>query len=169
MFSIVLFILLIGTIMLKAQSGCDSEMCNNICNGFGMNGVCDGNYCDCSGGKDGKKCSELIDMTCNYLCEKLDLGLKGECDDNGYCVCKVKIEPCFPWECEKQCLEDPRAEECMAEGGIVYPVGCFDYGKIQTCFCVCELPGANIKNSSKFFEYSVQKIASQIPSVVSLN
>ena len=121
-----IYVLIIAFAIINGvQSVCDSEMCNNVCNGFNMNGTCNGNECDCYSGKN---CSELI---CDAACKVFKLD--GECDDNDQCICKAELEPCEPFECQGQCLEDPRARECI----IVIPVACLDYGPVRTCVCEC--------------------------------
>lgn len=137
-----IFVLILGIIMIcNAQSECDQAMCNNVCNTFGLNGTCNGaNRCDCF---QGEKCSEMVNVTCDLFCNvyKLD----GECDDNGNCICKAELEVCLPFECQEQCEEDPRAEECAALGGIVTAIWCLEYGPITTCGCLCEILKTNMR------------------------
>lgn len=135
-----IFVLLFAIIAIhEAQSQCNGAMCETICNELDSGtGICVGNECDCSSGK---KCSEMIDVACDAICDKIKL--QGKCDDNGICTCTAKLVPCFPWECQTQCLDDPRAAECEALGGFVTAVGCLKYGWIRTCGCLCTLFGTN--------------------------
>lgn len=115
--------------VLKVESECDEGMCNDACQSKNLNGKCNGNdECDCS---NGEKCSDMVEIACGYFCDKLELD--GECDENGFCVCKAELKPCFPTECEEQCLDDPRAKECV----LVVPFSCMKYGPFQACVCIC--------------------------------
>lgn len=143
----------------EAQSECDLTTCNDICKGFDMKGTCEGNYCDCL---TGKNCSALIEVTCDYVCEKLDFGLKGECEEDR-CICKAETKNCPAWDCEKQCLDDPKSTSCEEAGGFVTPFACVKYAIIQTYICLCILPESNMK---KLFEYSVTNGALRSPTVV---
>lgn len=111
----------------KVQSGCDSEMCNEVCHAWSLNGTCVGDECDCSTNK------ECIDLACDKVCDLFDLHLEGECNDYNQCICKPKLEPCAPPECQLQCEEDPRVSSCMA----VLADFCLWYGPIRTCGCIC--------------------------------
>lgn len=118
-----------------AQNQCDPTMCDNVCESWGLEGTCDGtDRCDCSLGE---PCSALVNTTCDLLCKTVELD--GECDDDGNCICKAELEVCLPTECEEQCQEDPRTEECEAAGGFVTPIWCLEYGPIKTCGCLCTL------------------------------
>lgn len=152
--------------MHKAQSTCDQTMCEHVCEGFNMHGTCKGNECDCS---KNEKCVALIEKTCEYLCNKLEL--KGVCDANGYCICKAELEICYPWKCQEQCLEDPRAMACEAAGGVVTAIGCLKYGPVRTCLCQCTLMENNsrlnkfnyflpvtAKNTPEYYRYSVNNV-----------
>lgn len=111
----------------KVQSRCDSEVCNEVCHEWTLNGTCVGDECDCS---TDTKC---IDLACDKACDLFDLHLEGECNDYGYCTCKPKLEPCLPTECQTQCEEDPRALECL----YVVADFCLWYGPVRTCGCIC--------------------------------
>lgn len=142
-----IFVFIFAIIKIQNALQCDQTMCSNICqSAFHMNGTCKGNECDCS---DGEKCSVMVEKTCEYVCDKLKL--KGECDENGYCICKAELEFCAPWDCEEQCLEDPRAKECELAGGVVTPIACMKYAWIKTCGCLCTRPAGNNRS------YSVDK------------
>lgn len=135
----VIFVLIFGIIAIQVQSECDETMCSNVCNVCHLpGGTCIGNACDCFYGKN---CTEMVDMICDVACDKLEL--KGECDEDGHCICKAELEPCPPWDCEEQCLEDPRAAECEAMWGIVTPIACLKYGPVRTCGCLCTYPEDN--------------------------
>lgn len=110
-----------------AQSRCDSEVCDNVCHNWSMNGTCVGDDCRCSTDK------PCLDFVCDKVCDVLDLHLEGECDDNGMCTCKPKLDPCAPTECQEQCEEDPRAKYCI----FVVADFCLWYGPIRTCGCIC--------------------------------
>lgn len=124
----------------KAQGGCDSEICSEVCREKGFpNSKCSGNSCDCSSEK---KCSEMIEVTCDNFCDKLQLS--GECDENDYCVCKAVFQTCpNHCDCVKGCLEFPEGKSCKAEDGIVMALPCLNYGPITTCSCHCQLPKRN--------------------------
>lgn len=151
-----IFILILAIITIhRAQSECNPQMCNNVCTGIGLDGgVCNGNECDC---KYGEKCSKLIELSCDYLCDKLEL--KGECDKNDSCICKAELEICLPFKCQEQCEEDPRAAECHSIGGVVTAIGCIKYGPIKTCGCLCtylEANGRLVTDRENKFNYFVQ-------------
>jgi len=130
----------------EAQGQCNEERCDVICNqlDFGV-GFCDVNECVCS---NSKKCSELIDETCDMTCHKIRL--PGKCDDNDLCTCTAKVVSCWPLECQHQCLTDPRAADCEAQGGFVTALACLKYGWIKTCGCLCTLPGTDSVHVKKF-------------------
>lgn len=137
--------------ILKADIVCDEGMCEDTCKTWDLNGRCVGNGCKCS---NGKKCSELIGVTCGYLCGKLNLHLDGECDENGICVCKAKLKPCDSlFECVKQCADDPRTRDCI----MVTPVFCMWYGPIHACGCLCYMPGNDSRlngvNKKTFYSF----------------
>lgn len=136
MFLYTVFLLIFATIpIFEAQIVCDPDMCNTVCQNRHMgSGTCHGGSCDCSSGK---KCSELLDITCDAFCQLYKL--KGECDAD-HCVCKAELELCKVdgWaECEESCEEDPRGKACVASGGIVSVIACLEYGPITTCGCLC--------------------------------
>lgn len=106
---------------------CDSEVCNDVCKKFSLTGECVDNECRCSTDK------VCIDFACDKFCDALGVGLEGECDENGICICKPKLEICSKSECQESCEEDPRARKCM----IVVADFCLDYGPIRTCSCIC--------------------------------
>lgn len=155
---IITFTLIFAIIVTSnAQNQCNSEVCNNICQAGGLNGTCQGNDCDCSFNK------SCLDVVCDFVCDQLDLGLEGECDDNNFCICKAKLEVCPTWDCEEQCLEDIRAEECIAEGGVVTPDWCLDYAKIQTCGCLCTILNEvkhflPVKAKKSFYRYNTMNL-----------
>lgn len=138
--------------IVKMQIECDSTMCTNVCEKeTSGDGTCNGNSCDCSYGKN---CSAMVEVTCGIACKGLDLD--GECDENGQCICKAELEPCPLWDCEEQCLEDPRAVECELMFGVVTPVACLEYGPIRTCGCLCTYLVTNRRSNSvhkKTFNY----------------
>lgn len=146
------FVCIVAVVAILEALECNQEICSNACGVWNLNGTCKGNECYCSYGK---KCSAMIETICEVACDQLDLS--GECNDDGYCVCKAELEPCEIFECEEQCLADPRAIECEALGGVVTPTACIEYGPIRTCLCLCTLPGKNVQSSSALFEYSVNK------------
>lgn len=125
-----IFVLIFAIISIhKVQSecsseGCNSDVCNDVCEHFSMNGTCVGGECCCS---TAKKC---IDYACDKACSLLKL--KGECDDNDQCICKPELDPCSAAECEGPCIEDA-PPGCL----IVLPDFCLDYGPIRTCSCIC--------------------------------
>lgn len=125
----------------KAQSDCDPQMCNNVCEP--MSGICNGNSCDCS---TNKKCSEMKELTCDVFCKQFKL--EGECDDDG-CICKAELGFCTPilGDCEESCREDPRARECLW----VNAIACVEYGPIETCVCECIVwsPAGTISQNSQ--------------------
>lgn len=117
---------------------CNQELCDNACKGWDMTGGnCNGNECDCFFGK---KCSEMVDFVCDKACEVFKL--KGKCE-NDQCICEAELKPCWPWENEKQCAEDPRCTGC-----VVTPMWCVKYGPVQGCGCLCECPYTPTNNSS---------------------
>lgn len=147
-----IFVCIIAFVAILEALDCDPQMCSNVCGAFGLNGTCKATECDCSYDK---KCSMMVDTICDVACDKLHL--KGECDDDGYCICKAELEPCAISECYEQCLDDPRALECESAGGVVTPIACVEYGPLRTCGCLCTRPGEDKKTSYAVFEYSVKK------------
>ena len=151
----IIFMLAIAIITIhNVKSECDSTMCTNVCRNKGFPaGNCNGNACDCSYGK---KCSAMVKLTCKLACKRFDLNGVSLQD---FCFCRASIKFCFPMECLQQCLDDPRAKECQAAGGIVTPVACLKYGDVRTCGCLCTLPGdksqLNSNSSSELFRYAV--------------
>lgn len=136
-----IFLLIITIIPIhRAQIVCDSTMCNNVCtlDGHMSSGTCVGNTCECSSGK---KCSGLDDVVCVAVCKSAKL--KGHCAD-GQCICRAELEPCGVNKCSAQCLNDPRARECILAGCVVIPLFCLKYGPTQTCGCLCQCPYAEI-------------------------
>lgn len=130
----------------KAQSECDPAVCSKVCNRLGYpNSSCAENSCN---SLSGKKCADIIEETCDYVCDKVKLD--GECDEKGYCVCSAKLKSCLPCKCDAQCLEDPRGKECIAQGGVVTADECLKYGWIRTCSCVCDVPIKNGQISSVY-------------------
>lgn len=124
-----IFVLLFTIFVIhKVQSeGCDSDVCDDLCKKWTMDsGTCVGNECRCKTGK-------ICDFACDKFCDSFDLGLEGECDENGMCICKPKLEPCSAIECQVSCETDPRAIGCLR----VEAVGCLDYGPVRTCECLC--------------------------------
>lgn len=154
----IIFMLIFAIIAIhKAQSECDPTMCTNDCQNKGMSaGNCNGDSCDCSFGK---KCSEMVKLTCKIACKEKDL--VGMCLQNDLCFCRASIKLCAPTECTQQCLDDPRAKECQAAGGFVTPIACAKYGDVKTCGCLCTLPLTNSQLnsdhdlSSELFRYNV--------------
>lgn len=137
----------------RVQSQCDPTMCTNVCQNKGLpTGNCNGNSCDCSYGK---KCSEMVKLTCKLACK--EIGLDGTCLQNDLCFCRAQLKVCLPSKCTQQCLADPRAKECQAAGGFVTAIACLQYGDVQTCGCLCTRPGLTTEHnsSSEIFRYTV--------------
>lgn len=105
---------------------CKSDVCNDVCSNWLMTGKCVDNECRCSTGK-------ICDAACDNFCDSFELGLEGECDENGMCTCKPKLEFCSAIDCQIPCEEDPRARQCL----FVVADSCLMYGKVQTCVCIC--------------------------------
>lgn len=155
----VIFTLLFAIVVISKASDCDPEMCNNVCQIVKFNGTCEGNECYCSFDK------SCLDVVCDYVCEHLaeDWHLKGECDANDMCRCKAELEVCSVWDCEAQCMADPRGEECIAEGGILTPDFCLDYGPIRTCGCLCTILNKvkhflPVKAKKSFYRYNTANL-----------
>lgn len=155
--SIVLILVFATIAIYKVQSECDQQMCTNICQERGFPaGNCNGNSCDCSYSK---KCSEMVKFTCQIFCKRYDM--VGVCLQNDFCFCRASIKLCVPTECTQQCLNDGRAAECMATGGVVIPVGCVKYADIRTCVCMCQRLATDISFNSvhetaiELFRYNV--------------
>lgn len=164
-----LFLIILAIIAIaKAQTDCDATMCSNVCKKeTSGDGTCNGNSCDCSYGK---KCSALVDVTCGIACKVFKMD--GECDENDQCICKAELEPCPVWDCEEQCLEDPRAWECELAFGVVTPVACLEYGPIRTCGCLCTYLLANSRlakigeNHNSTFNYFLPSVAKKSSKLV---
>lgn len=127
-----IFVLLFTIIVIhKVQSesrseGCDSYVCDDLCKKWTMDsGTCVGNECRCKTGK-------ICDFDCDKFCDSFDLGLESECDENGMCICKPKLEPCSASECQVSCETDPRASGCSW-----VEVSCMYYGPVRNCTFVC--------------------------------
>lgn len=161
-----IFVLIFAMIhILNAQNSCDQTLCNDVCEEQNMSGECNGNNeCDCS---DGKKCSEMETVTCWAACKATKLNLNGECRDD-QCICKAELEICPPWECQENCMDDPRAKDCW----FVTADFCTKYGPVTTCVCTCyvwaenrdQLDGVhnfnhfqsvNATQTAKFYQYFI--------------
>lgn len=126
-FVLIFVIIAVHKVQSEWSSGdCNSDVCSDVCKTWSLDGTCVENECRCS---TDKKC---IDFVCDKVCDVFDLNLEGECDENGLCICKPKLEICSPLECEEPCIANA-PPGCI----FVYPDFCLDYGPIRTCSCIC--------------------------------